>query len=659
MSIPVQCPLCGVRFKARNEYGGKRVKCPQCGGVIRIPLDEETKQPAQPAKTEEIVLEQHALDTSLDETSWDGWDAEEEVSDVRPDQVPKEEKPSIPVVNPAPVFLVGSPASQPIPFPTAPRGTGAGGLQPGPTVPIWLWIVLACSLTGLVVGSGVYAALKWSGSAQTKTVGQADSAGGKSSGKGTAEGKKKPTGISAQEPTTASATSSERNSSGKSTKGFRSIREILEAVVKIELPVGPGKTSIGAGFIIDPRGWVATNYHVIAQASSGTRVRLHDETVCQVAGILAQEPSMDLAILKLADPPPRLSVLDISFSGDPELGEEIRVCGHPHNLSFTFVEGTVGRLVTTLELLRERPNPLLAKMKAPPDMVWIQHSARIAPGNSGGPVVNKQGQVLGINSFVNELAFGYAVPVRYLRALTALCQDDQVTPLPDQAPPSSEPEEPSQQPEQPGEKAPTPKEPESPEPPSQKPPASPRPGGLALSPEELQKLFNACAEFQWKPETAEQYSSLEVFARAMSVIKHIQAHPEAASGAPKEAVAACAEKADQLFAELQKIKWTKEHWSAIHRFATDRVQPRQGLLLQGSVLMNADQLQGDQPVLQIALDENEKKVLLQVSPEEAKTPVTSKVWIIGMVVGSATLTSPQGDKETCPVIQALYFVKLE
>ncbi|MCS7305589.1 MAG: serine protease [Thermoguttaceae bacterium] len=532
---------------------------------------------------------------------------------------------------------------QPLPQPAKPAFGGLGGL------PIWGWIVGVSVLSGLLGGLVVYVSLRLFSFNQAPRGPTAQSDRSKSSGTFSSAPLKQSSSFG-QEPRIGS---SHPAPSGKSVK---SVREILEAVVKLEMPLEADKMSIGAGFLIDPRGWVATNYHVIRQATSATRVRLHDGTQCKVAGILAQEPSMDLAILKLADPPPRLTVLDISFSGEPEVGEEIQVCGHPHNLNFTFDKGTVGRLVTTLEMLKERGNPLLREMNAPMDMVWIQHSARIAPGNSGGPVLNQKGQVVGVNSFVNELSFGYAVPVRYLRGLVALCDENRISPLPErpvsQATAKLEPKQPPQEPN------PPPKL--TPEVPTPKPPSdSPAPGVLALSPEELQKLYDACCQFYWKPETPEQYRDLEVFARAMAIVKYVAAHPEAAPQASKEIVAACAEKADQLFKRLQESPWTKEHWEKIHALAANQLQAEHGILLRGTILMNAQQLQGPHPTILFAPEGIDRKLLLVVSAEEAKLPVTSKIWLIGRLLGIATLTNSQGQAETCPFGHVAYLVKEE
>jgi len=655
MSITVECPLCGGCFKAADTYAGKRVKCPQCKGVIQIPLPEPSPQAAAPIAPKKTSSQEKSLAVEM-------VGQEESFSDSEQENSPELKGAGASVVRPAPVFAGESPSFPPPSFSPPSRQESPSGVRGMGIPPVWTWIVLASVVSGLVVGLVVYAALKFSGSDQSKGP-TAQTEGSKSSGKPSGADKKKSTSSSDQPSLEGGAQTGSSKQTGPS-KPSKSIREVLEAVVKIEMPQGEGKMGIGAGFLIDPRGWVATNYHVIQQATSATRVRLFDGAQCKVAGILAQEPSMDLAILKLADPPPRLSVLDISFSGEPELGEEIRVCGHPHNLSFTFVEGTVGRVVTTMELLKERPNPLLVQMKSPLDMVWIQHSARIAQGNSGGPVVNKQGQVLGINSFVNELSFGYAVPVRYLRALVALCNENQVTPLSERVPsepPSNPQESPGPSPSPPSPPSPSPKTPESPPPPPPKDkpsPPAPQPGAISLSPEQLQKLYDACSEFYWKPETAEQYSHLEAFARAMAIVQHIRAHPEASPGASKEAVAACAQKADQLFAELRKSPWTKDHWSAIHKLAADQLQPNQGVILQGSILMNAEQFrQSAQPVLLFAPEGLDRKMLLLVSADYAKMSVSCKVWIIGRIVGTAQISDGQGRSEDCLLVQAAYLAK--
>ncbi len=658
MPIFAQCPLCGVRFKAAERYAGKRVKCPGCKEVIQIPISDENLSEATTTSGQTYCPPKAPVSPL----------AEPSGSTLAP---PSEKAPENALAaQQAPVLgaeFLGDiqaatdeatsltlPSQSKTSFVPGQSKTASSGLA---GVPIWGWIVVASALSGLVGGLVVYGSLRLSGSAPAGRSAPAQAERSKSSGKSASSSQKQ---LSASGPDGSLGLSSPwaAGSQRPSTKTVKSVREILDAVVKLQMPIEPGKTSIGAGFLIDPRGWVATNYHVIRQATSATRVRLFDGTECKVAGILAQEPSMDLAVLKLADPPPRLTVLDISFSGEPEVGEEIQICGHPHNLQFTFDKGTVGRLVTTLEMLKERGNPLLLQMKAPMDMIWIQHSARIAPGNSGGPVLNQKGQVVGVNSFVNELSFGYAVPVRYLRGLVALCDEANITPLPDQpaspTPPKPQAKQPPSEPKQPPSAQPPTEEPTPPAP--SPPPLSAR---LWPSPEELQKLYDACCQFYWKPQTPEQYRDLETFARAVTMLKHARAHPEPAPGVAKEALAACAEKADQLVAELQKSPWTKDHWQKIHALAADQLQDAQGVLLHGSVMMNAEQLSGPQPALLFAPEGIERKLLLFVRQDHAKLPISTKLWFIGRIIGTAQLSNNQGQSETCPLVQVAYLFKEE
>lgn len=631
MSISVSCPSCDHAFKARDEYGGKRVKCPKCGEALSVPE-------AEPAS---------AVDSD------------------KPLRPPVRRAPSsagsavaaaTAAVTPEPVF------PSPAPLVTVMGATGTvaaarpGHARSARAAPMWVWIALACTVTGLVVGAGVFAAVRLSGGGrETATAkgkpssdpGGPSKKGGKAGAKGPAEKDDGSIGITIH-------VDEHGNVQRPPVTVAKTVKQVLDGVVKIEVPLGGSGMSLGAGFFIDQRGWVATNHHVIANANSATRVLLADGTQCKVAGILADEPSQDLAILKLEDPPVKLTVLDISFRGDPELAEEVRACGHPHNLSFTFVNGTVGRLATSLELLKERPNEVLSKMKAPLDMVWIQHDVKIAQGNSGGPLINKNGQVVGVNSFVNEL-FGYASHVQYLRALTALCQDDQVKPLPEFNP-AAKPPSPQPPPKPKPEPKPGPEPESKPEP---QPVPKPAPPANALSPEGLRQLFDACAAFKWKPETPEHYDALAEFARAMTMVKHFHLRPDA-GGAPKEAVAACAEAADKLFTEMKGAGWTAEHFAAINKLAADRLgQSGRGAVFYGSVAINSDTLQGAAGVIVMQPDGIDKKVVVKVGDEVARSPVGSKWLVLALVAGTGELRDNQGNSQPCSMLETHFMFKVE
>ena len=129
----------------------------------------------------------------------------------------------------------------------------------------------------------------------------------------------------------------------------------------------------------------------------------------ELEGIVARLPPRDLAIVKLKDPPRDLTILDIGHEGDVPLGEEVFAFGHPYDAEFSLSKGIVSRILTTKEWSRGSRKHLLTRLRAPEAMEWIQHDAKISPGNSGGPLIGEKDQVYGLNTFVHVKAeFGYA-----------------------------------------------------------------------------------------------------------------------------------------------------------------------------------------------------------------------------------------------------------
>ena len=196
------------------------------------------------------------------------------------------------------------------------------------------------------------------------------------------------------------------------------LERLEPAMVKVEVPSGR-QTGIGAGFVIDRRGWIATNHHVVAQGNpSSMRVRLEDGRVYRVAGVLAREPNRDMAIIQIADPPLNLTSIDLSFNSEPDKGSRVYAYGHPHNNDFSVTEGIVSKVLTTGELPDSAKKFVVHGIRGDPNHVWIQTDAKISPGNSGGPLISEDGRVIGMNTWVNtQVDFGYASHIRYLRAL--------------------------------------------------------------------------------------------------------------------------------------------------------------------------------------------------------------------------------------------------
>jgi peroxiredoxin len=170
------------------------------------------------------------------------------------------------------------------------------------------------------------------------------------------------------------------------------------------------EVALGSGFIIDRSGLVATNYHVVS-SSAKAYVRFRDGKKVDVAGYRAYDPSRDLAILELSEPPKNLEVLKLAGPESPRQGSEVIAIGHPRGFKFTTTTGIVSGVYTTEEL----PDNVQYFLDAPDDNVWIQTTAVISHGSSGGPLLNSRGEVIGINTWITEgLSLGFATHVRNL-----------------------------------------------------------------------------------------------------------------------------------------------------------------------------------------------------------------------------------------------------
>lgn len=168
MAILVQCPLCGVRLKAPEQYGGRRVKCPGCKGVVQIPPPEAIGANDSPghsglycppkAPGSEAVEVDSTLPWSQKEPHPQASPAsggEESFSESFPDRTSGLRPPPLPNAS----------------APALPASSALAGL------PIWGWILVASALSGLIGGLVVYASLKLSAGPSSRTLtAQADKA---------------------------------------------------------------------------------------------------------------------------------------------------------------------------------------------------------------------------------------------------------------------------------------------------------------------------------------------------------------------------------------------------------------------------------------------------------------------------------------------------
>ncbi|MGH6931559.1 MAG: DegQ family serine endoprotease [Dongiaceae bacterium] len=158
------------------------------------------------------------------------------------------------------------------------------------------------------------------------------------------------------------------------------------------------QTSLGSGFIIDAAGYVVTNNHVIAEAEEIT-VRLHDETELK-ATIVGRDEKTDLALLKV-EPKEPLPALAWGDSDELRIGDWVMAIGNPFGLGGTVTAGIVSARGRNID--------------AGPYDDFIQTDASINKGNSGGPLFNLDGEVIGINTAIfsqsgGSVGIGFAIP---------------------------------------------------------------------------------------------------------------------------------------------------------------------------------------------------------------------------------------------------------
>jgi serine protease Do len=170
---------------------------------------------------------------------------------------------------------------------------------------------------------------------------------------------------------------------------------------------------LGSGFIIDKAGYIVTNNHVVDGADS-IKVILKDETEYN-AEVIGRDPVTDIALIKI-EAKHDLPSVPLGSSDNLKVGEWVTAIGSPFGLQYTVTAGIVsakGRVIGS----------------GPYDD-FIQTDASINPGNSGGPLINMQGQVVGINTMIiaGGQGIGFAIPIDLAKGiLTQLKTSGQVT----------------------------------------------------------------------------------------------------------------------------------------------------------------------------------------------------------------------------------------
>jgi|GEM_PF-1933553 len=171
----------------------------------------------------------------------------------------------------------------------------------------------------------------------------------------------------------------------------------------------------GSGFFVHPDGWLATNAHVVSDAS-GAHVVLHDKSQRKVLGSLVVDKDHDVAVVLVegydAETKPA-PALRLGKSTELKKGNPVVAYGAPKLLDGTFSQGTVSSFRKKGIPAHVIPGERTTSMK----QSLVQHNASIAHGSSGSPLMRVDGTVVGINTFMlpGEQNLNFAVPVEQLQ----------------------------------------------------------------------------------------------------------------------------------------------------------------------------------------------------------------------------------------------------
>ena len=178
-----------------------------------------------------------------------------------------------------------------------------------------------------------------------------------------------------------------------------------ESVVQVNVRANDGTSkpgNMGSGFVYSDKGYIITNNHVVDDAGKVTVTFLDGESY--TAKIIGTDPDLDLAVLKVEVGATYLQPIPIGDSSQLKVGEQITAIGNPFGLSGSMTSGIISQIG---RLLPQDSGYSI------PDV--IQTDAAINPGNSGGPLLNMNGEVVGINTAIQSATgeftgVGFAVP---------------------------------------------------------------------------------------------------------------------------------------------------------------------------------------------------------------------------------------------------------
>lgn len=176
-----------------------------------------------------------------------------------------------------------------------------------------------------------------------------------------------------------------------------------ERVMFLENPTADA----GSGFILDHKGHILTNYHVVEGAQRIQVTLFNGETFD--AELVGADPINDMAVIRISAPAEVLHPIRFGDSGSLKVGMKVYAIGNPFGLERTMTTGIISSLNRTLPVTRARSIKSV-----------IQIDAAINPGNSGGPLLNSHGELIGMNTAIasktgQSSGIGFAIPVNLIR----------------------------------------------------------------------------------------------------------------------------------------------------------------------------------------------------------------------------------------------------
>lgn len=176
---------------------------------------------------------------------------------------------------------------------------------------------------------------------------------------------------------------------------------VKDGVVEVTTAAGPGGAT-GSGFVIDEEGHIVTNQHVVAGAES-VNVRFSDGSEAD-AEVVGTDPSTDIAVLDVDRPAAQLTPLRFAANGTLRVGDPVIAIGSPFGLEGTLTSGVISALGREIE----SPNGFTIENA-------VQTDAALNQGNSGGPVLDSEGRVIGVAAQIRSESggsdgIGYAIP---------------------------------------------------------------------------------------------------------------------------------------------------------------------------------------------------------------------------------------------------------